>query len=68
MPETENSCQLAKEYWNAGVRATFRFLVKLPDCTKAYAKKGVDVLLENPEIKKFVDSFSSQPDTKTNKS
>lgn len=68
MPETENSGQLAKEYWNAGVRATFRFLVNLPDCTKAYAKKGVDALLENPEIKKFVDSFSTPPDSKTTKS
>ncbi|ERL85466.1 hypothetical protein D910_02885 [Dendroctonus ponderosae] len=59
VPQTENACQLAKEYWNAGVRATFAFLVKLPDYSCEYTKKGRDKLMENPEIKNFVNSFSS---------
>ncbi|XP_030756719.1 MICOS complex subunit MIC13 homolog QIL1 isoform X2 [Sitophilus oryzae] len=59
IPPTDNVSQLATEYWNRGVRASFAFLVRLPECSKHYIKKGVDQVLENPEVKKFVDSFSS---------
>ncbi|XP_066149831.1 MICOS complex subunit MIC13 homolog QIL1-like [Euwallacea fornicatus] len=61
VPESENMCQLTKEYWNVGVKTTFRFLVQLPSCSRALMRKGADFLLENPEIRKFVDSFSSAP-------
>ncbi|KAF7269186.1 hypothetical protein GWI33_017762 [Rhynchophorus ferrugineus] len=36
-------------------------LVKLPNYTVEYSNKAVDALLANDEIKKFVDSFCSEP-------
>ncbi|XP_050293125.1 MICOS complex subunit MIC13 homolog QIL1 isoform X2 [Anthonomus grandis grandis] len=60
VPHTENVGQLAKEYWNCGVRATFAFLIKLPDYTKEYASKGAESLMENQEIRNFIESFTSE--------
>ncbi|XP_076259576.1 MICOS complex subunit MIC13 homolog QIL1-like isoform X2 [Rhynchophorus ferrugineus] len=59
IPQTDNVPQLGKECWNRGVKASFAFLVKLPNYTVEYSNKAVDALLANDEIKKFVDSFSS---------
>ncbi|CAG9772432.1 unnamed protein product [Ceutorhynchus assimilis] len=65
VPETENIGQLLQEYWNCGVRSAFQFLIKVPDYSREYTKKGVDALMGNEEIKNFVGSFSGGEQPKT---
>ncbi|KAL1513247.1 hypothetical protein ABEB36_002680 [Hypothenemus hampei] len=64
IPETDNICQTAQQYWNLGVRATFSFLVHLPDYSKEYANKGADALLGNQEVANLFNSFTSSESSK----
>lgn len=38
---------------------TFEYLSNLPDTVSNWTKKGFEAVYENPEVKKFLDSFSA---------
>lgn len=40
---------------------TFEYLSNLPDTVNKWTKKGVEAARNNPEIKNFLNSFSSTP-------
>lgn len=64
MPETNKISTLAKESWNKGVLSTFRFIADLPETVNEWSAKGADKVLQNQDIKNFVESFSKNSSTK----
>ncbi|XP_057658506.1 MICOS complex subunit MIC13 homolog QIL1 isoform X1 [Diorhabda carinulata] len=58
LPESDVLSSVVKESWNAGVLVTFKFLSDLPYTTKEWTNKGIDMVKQNEEIKKFINSFS----------
>nr|CAH7728762.1 unnamed protein product [Callosobruchus chinensis] len=60
LPEAENVSSVVKQSWNAGVIATFAFLANLPNKVGEWKDKGMKSVMESPDMKKFLDSFSSK--------
>lgn len=50
---------IVKESWNAGILTTFRFIANIPETLGVWSSDGIDAALQNPEIKKFMESFSN---------
>ncbi|KAK9871252.1 hypothetical protein WA026_011526 [Henosepilachna vigintioctopunctata] len=59
LPETEEMHQLVGNYWNKGVLASFDFLQNLPGHVTVWTEKGVDMVLQNEDIKKFIEDLSN---------
>lgn len=62
LPSSGRISYITKQSWNSGVSATFNLLANLPDHIDGWTTKGVNSAMNNPELKKFIDSFSSVPE------
>ncbi|VEN34738.1 unnamed protein product [Callosobruchus maculatus] len=60
LPEAENLSSIVKQSWNAGVIATFAFLANLPNKMGEWKDTGMKSIMESPDMKKLLDSFSSK--------
>ncbi|CAH1982773.1 unnamed protein product [Acanthoscelides obtectus] len=60
LPQSESLSSLIKQSWNAGVMATFAFLANLPNKVEDWKTGGMQTITKNPDMKKFLDSFSSK--------
>ncbi|KAG5897050.1 hypothetical protein JTB14_025866 [Gonioctena quinquepunctata] len=60
LPERGKLSSLAKQSWNKGVMVTFEFLSVLPQTANKFVNTGVDHTMQNPEIAKFIESFSNK--------
>lgn len=63
LPNTDQVSYLTKQYWNKGVMATFEYISNLPETVSTLTQKGVTAARENPEIKKFLNSFYESSQT-----
>ncbi|XP_017781535.1 PREDICTED: MICOS complex subunit MIC13 homolog QIL1 [Nicrophorus vespilloides] len=61
LPNSDCISYATKQCWNAGVTKTFEFLKDLPEHTCEWTDKGWKAVNGNPEIKKFIDSFTAPP-------
>ncbi|XP_060526107.1 MICOS complex subunit MIC13 homolog QIL1 [Cylas formicarius] len=67
VPKADSATLLLKQCWNKGVHASFVFLINLPEYTKEYTRKGLETLTSNEDLKKFIDSFSTESNEPTKK-
>nr|CAI5833954.1 unnamed protein product [Callosobruchus analis] len=59
LPEAESVSSVVKQSWNAGVIATFTFLADLPKKVGEWKDSSMKSIMESPDMKKLLDSFSS---------
>lgn len=50
-------------YWNKGVHSTMQVIGELPSTISETSEKGYKLLLDNPEVKKMMDSMNAPTPT-----
>lgn len=65
LPDRNRISYLAVQYWNCGVMTTFKFLSNLDDHVTNWTKSGYQMISDNPEVKKFIDSLTAAPSSAT---
>jgi hypothetical protein len=67
IPKNERTSQTVKLYWNKGVLSTFQFLSELPHLLNTWTQNGITAILENPDVKMFLESSPPDESVSTSK-